>query len=186
MILFTIIDILGNIPIIMNFKMKGNVVDAKKIVYVSLSIFLLFLFLGQFILDVIGIDVNSFSIAGAIILFIISLELILGIDIHTSSNKEMKPSIVPIAFPLIAGPGALTAIISLKSSYDTWIIILSLLCNMIITYFFIENSDKISNLIGCEGLHVVKKVFGVILLSFAIKFFIINICTLLRSIDYMY
>lgn len=183
MILFTIIDIIGNIPIIINFKTRGSFIDSKKIIIVSLSIFSLFLFLGKFVLDFIGIDVNSFSIAGSIILFIISLELILGLDIHNSNNEEIKPSIVPIAFPLIAGPGSLTAIISLKSNYSIEVIIIALLLNMIIAYIVIEKCDFIGKVIGPDGLNVLKKVFGIILLSFSMKLFIGNVYQLFKSFE---
>ncbi|XOD68249.1 MAG: MarC family protein [Flavobacteriales bacterium Tduv] len=173
MILFSIIDIVGNTPIIMNFKSRGSVIDSKKIVLVALGIFLSFLFLGQSILDIIGIDVNSFSVAGSIVLFFIALELILGIEIHRGEDV-VQPSIVPIAFPLIAGPGALTALISLRTAYDIDVIILALLLNMLVTYFVIKRSDVITKKIGKDGLNVVKKVFGIILLAFAVKLFAAN------------
>lgn len=173
MILFTIIDIVGNMPIIMNFKSRGSVIYSKKIVLVALGIFLSFLFLGQSILDIIGIDVNSFSVAGSIVLFFIALELILDIEIH-KSGEDTQPSIVPIAFPLVAGPGALTALISLRAAYDIEVIILALLLNMLVVYFVIERSDIITKKIGQGGLNVVKKVFGIILLAFAVKLFAAN------------
>ncbi|XOD68221.1 MAG: MarC family protein [Flavobacteriales bacterium Tduv] len=173
MILFSIIDIVGNTPIIMNFKSRGSIIDSKKIVLVALGIFLSFLFLGQSIFDIIGIDVNSFSVAGSIVLFFIALELILGIEIHRS-GEDVQPSIVPIAFPLIAGPGALTALISLRTAYDIEVIILALLLNMLVAYFVIGRSDVITKKIGQVGLNVVKKVFGIVLLAFAVKLFAAN------------
>lgn len=179
MMLFSIIDIIGNTPIIMNFKFKGVNINSKKIVFVALGIFLSFLFLGQSILSIIGIDINSFSIAGSIVLFFIAMELILGIEIH-KIEEDIQPNIVPIAFPLIAGPGSLTALITLRYSYDIEVIILSLLINMFITYFVIERSDVISNKIGQSGLNVLKKVFGIILLSFSVKLFTTNICCLFK------
>lgn len=180
MMLFSIIDIVGNTPIIMDFKYKGNLINSKKIVLVALSIFLSFLFLGKSILNIIGIDVYSFSIAGSIVLLFISLELILGIELHKMDNN-IQPSIVPIAFPLIAGPGSLTALITLRLIYDVEIIIISLIINMIITYFVIEKSDIISNKIGKNGLNVLKKVFGIILLAFSVKLFASNIHDLLKN-----
>lgn len=173
MMLFSIIDIVGNTPIIMNFKSRGSLINSKKIVLVALGIFLSFLFLGQSILDIIGIDVSSFSVAGSIVLFFIALELILGIEIH-KVGEDVQPSVVPIAFPLIAGPGSLTALITLRTTYDIEVIILSLIINMLITYYVIERSDFISNKIGQNGLNVLKKVFGIVLLAFAVKLFASN------------
>lgn len=181
MMLFSIIDIIGNMPIIINFKYKGITINAKKIVLVALMIFIAFLFLGQSILNIIGIDVNSFSVAGSIVLFFIALELILGIEIHKIEN-DIQPSIVPIAFPLIAGPGSLTALITLHTIYDIEIILLSLIINMIITYFVIKKSDIIANKIGDNGLNVLKKVFGIILLAFSVKLFTENIYKLFNNI----
>ncbi|WP_185855611.1 MarC family protein [Blattabacterium cuenoti] len=177
MILFSIIDILGNAPIIMGFKSKGNIIDKKKIIITSLIIFLSFLFLGQSMLKIIGIDVHSFSIAGSIVLFIIGLEMILGIDIH-KITENAQTSIVPIAFPLIAGPGSLTTLISLRTTYDVNVILLSLLLNMLIVYFVIDKCDVIAKTIGNSGLDILKKIFGVVLLAFSVKIFGANILQL--------
>lgn len=170
MILFSIIDILGNAPIIMGFKSKGNIIDTKKVIITSLIIFLSFLFLGQPMLKIIGIDVYSFSIAGSVVLFLIGLEMILGVDFH-KVTKNAQTSIVPIAFPLIAGPGSLTTLISLRSTYDVQIILLSLFLNMVVVYFVIDKCDFIANKIGNSGLDILKKIFGIILLAFSVKIF---------------
>ncbi|WP_185861379.1 MarC family protein [Blattabacterium cuenoti] len=170
MILFSIIDILGNAPIIMGFKSKGNIIDTKKVIITSLVIFLSFLFLGQPMLKIIGVDVHSFSVAGSIVLFLIGLEMILGIDLH-KVTENAQTSIVPIAFPLIAGPGSLTTLISLRATYDVNIILLSLLLNMIVVYFVIDKCDFIAEKIGNNGLDILKKIFGIVLLAFAVKIF---------------
>ncbi len=170
MILFSIIDILGNAPIIMGFKSKGNIIDTKKVIITSLIIFLSFLFLGQPILQIIGVDINSFSVAGSIVLFIIGLEMILGVDFHKTSEHS-QTSIVPIAFPLIAGPGSLTTLVSLRTTYNITIIIASLLINMIVVYLVIDKCDLIAEKIGNSGLDILKKIFGIVLLAFAVKIF---------------
>ncbi|QIK16848.1 MarC family protein [Blattabacterium sp. DPU] len=170
MILFSIIDILGNAPIIMGFKSKGNIIETNKVIITSLVIFLSFLFLGQPMLKIIGIDVHSFSIAGSVVLFLIGLEMILGIDLH-KSTENAQTSIVPIAFPLIAGPGSLTTLISLRATYDVNIILLSLILNMIVVYFVIDRCDFIAQKIGNNGLDILKKIFGIVLLAFAVKIF---------------
>ncbi|XCI75262.1 MAG: MarC family protein [Flavobacteriales bacterium] len=180
MVLFSIIDILGNAPVILNFKSKGSVIDSKKIVWVALSIFLSFLFLGQSILDIIGIDVNSFSVAGSIVLFFIALEMILGVEFHKMA-EHAQPSVVPIAFPLIAGPGSLTTLISLRAAYSVEVIILALVLNMLVAYFVIERSDAIAVKLGQDGLNVLKKIFGIILLAFAVKLFAANAYELFKS-----
>lgn len=170
MILFSIIDILGNAPIIMGFKSKGNIIETKKVIVTSLIIFLSFLFLGQPMLKIIGVDVHSFSVAGSIVLFLIGLEMILGIDLH-QVKENAQTSIVPIAFPLIAGPGSLTTLISLRTTYDVNIILLSLILNMIVVYFVIDRCDFIAEKIGNNGLDILKKIFGIVLLAFAVKIF---------------
>ncbi|AWU43889.1 MarC family protein [Blattabacterium sp. (Cryptocercus kyebangensis)] len=170
MILFSIIDILGNAPIIMGFKSKGNLIDTKKVIISSFVIFLSFLFLGQPMLKIIGVDIYSFSVAGSIVLFLIGLEMILGVDIH-KVTKNAQTSIVPIAFPLIAGPGSLTTLISLRTTYNVNIILLSLILNMIVVYFVIDRCDFIAKTIGNNGLDILKKIFGIILLAFAVKIF---------------
>ncbi len=180
MILFSIIDILGNAPIIMGFKSKGNIIETKKVIITSLIIFLSFLFLGEPLLIIIGIDVQSFSVAGSFVLFLIGLEMILGIDIH-KVQKNAQTSIVPIAFPLIAGPGSLTTLISLKTTYNVSIIIMSLILNMIVVYFVLEKCDMIAKKLGANGLDIVKKIFGIILLAFAVKIFGANISDLFHK-----
>lgn len=142
MILFSIIDIVGNAPIIMSFKSSGNIINTKKVIFVSFCIFLSFLLFGNNILTIIGIDVCSFSVAGSIVLFFIAVEMILGIELH-KITKSSQISIVPIAFPLIAGPGSITTLISLRNIYDIKIILISLLLNIIIVYLVLEQSDFI-------------------------------------------
>ncbi|WP_341655873.1 MarC family protein [Blattabacterium cuenoti] len=180
MILFSIIDILGNAPIIMGFKSKGNIIDTKKVIITSFVIFLSFLFLGQPMLKIIGVDVHSFSVAGSIVLFFIGLEMILGIDLH-KVTKNAQTSIVPISFPLIAGPGSLTTLISLRTTYDVNIILLSLILNMIVVYFVIDKCDFIAEKIGNNGLDILKKIFGIVLLAFAVKIFGANASQLFQQ-----
>ncbi|WP_185860828.1 MarC family protein [Blattabacterium cuenoti] len=180
MILFSIIDILGNAPIIMGFKSKGNIIETKKVIITSLIIFLSFLFLGQPMLKLIGVDVHSFSVAGSIVLFFIGLEMILGRDLH-KVTKNAQTSIVPIAFPLIAGPGSLTTLISLRATYDVNIILLSLILNMIVVYFVIDRCDFIAEKIGNNGLDILKKIFGIVLLAFAVKIFGANASQLFQQ-----
>jgi multiple antibiotic resistance protein len=173
MVLFAIIDIPGSIPIIIDIKSKSGDVRPAKVTIVSFLIFLAFLFIGNPLLGVFGIDVSSFAIAGSFIIFLIAMEMVLGIELfkHDSTGGG---SIFPIAFPLIAGAGSITTILSLKAEYQTINIFLGLVLNMIIVYFVLRLTSLFERVLGNGGLQILKKVFGVILLSIAIKLFISN------------
>jgi multiple antibiotic resistance protein len=173
MVLFAIIDIPGSIPIIIDIKSKSGVVKPLKVTLVSFSIFLAFLFIGNPLLGIFGIDVSSFAIAGSFIIFLIAMEMILGIDIFRHGSGGAG-SIFPIAFPLIAGAGSLTTILSLKAEYETINIFIALVMNMVVVYYVLRLTTFFERLLGAGGLQVLKKVFGVILLSIAIKLFITN------------
>lgn len=173
MVLFAIIDIPGSIPIILNIKAKTGDIEPGKTSFVAFGIFMAFLFIGSPLLSVFGIDVSSFAIAGSFIIFLIGMEMVLGIELfkHESSGGG---SIVPIAFPLIAGAGAITTILSLKAEYQTINILIALILNMIIVYFVLRLTSFVERVLGIAGLEILKKVFGIILLSIAIKLFLTN------------
>jgi multiple antibiotic resistance protein len=173
MVLFAIIDITGSIPIILNIKARTGHIDSWQVTLVSLGIFLAFLVFGDKLLSLFGIDVSSFAIAGSFIIFLLSLEMVLGIDIF----KQDSPgggAIVPIAFPLIAGAGSITTILSLRAEYYTINILIALLLNMIVVYVVLRMTTRIEKLLGPVGLHILKKFFGIILLAIAIRLFIHN------------
>lgn len=180
MVLFSIIDVIGNAPIIIGYKNKGDIINPNKVTLVSLGIFLFFIFLGNFILNTFGIDIYTFSLAGSIILFFISLEMILGIEFY-KRDKSTQVSIIPISFPLIAGPGSVTTLMSLKKNYDMQTILISLILNMIIVFFVIKKIYYIENHISNDNLNIIKKVFGIILLSYSIKLFGRNICNIFNT-----
>jgi multiple antibiotic resistance protein len=173
MVLFAIIDIPGSIPIILDIKTKTGDIEPGKTSLVASGIFMAFLFIGSPLLRVFGIDVSSFAIAGSFIIFLIGIEMVLGIELfkHVSSGGG---SIVPIAFPLIAGAGSITTILSLKAEYQTINILIALIINMIIVYFVLRLTSLFERILGDTGLQILKKVFGIILLSIAIKLFISN------------
>ena len=173
MVLFAIIDIPGSIPIIIDIKSKGIKVNSFKVTIVSALILLAFLFIGSPLLGVFGIDVSSFAIAGAFIIFLIALEMILGIEIF-KQDAHGTGAIFPIAFPLIAGAGSITTILSLKAEYQTINIFLALILNMVIVYLVLRLTSVFEKTLGRGGLLILRKVFGVILLSIAIKQFISN------------
>jgi multiple antibiotic resistance protein len=173
MVLFAIIDIPGSIPIIIDLKSKGVKIKPVKVALASLAIFLAFLFIGTPLLGVFGIDVSSFAIAGAFIIFLIAMEMILGIEIF-HQDAHGGGAIFPIAFPLIAGAGSLTTVLSLKAEYQTINIFIALLLNMIVVYLVLRLTTFFEKILGQGGLQILKKVFGVILLSIAIKLFLTN------------
>lgn len=175
LILFSIIDIIGNIPIIINLKEKGNKIKAAQTAIASGIIMISFLFLGKGILSLFGVDISSFAIAGAIVIFIIGLEMILGITIFKEEEVASSASIFPLAFPLIAGAGALTTILSLKAEYQTWSIIGGIVLNLIVIYIVIRSSDWLQSKLGSQGAAILRKVFGIILLAIAIKLFKTNL-----------
>ncbi|MUH37291.1 MarC family protein [Zobellia amurskyensis] len=174
MVLFAVIDILGSVPIIIGLRKKVGHIESEKASFVSLVIMIAFLFVGQKILKLIGIDVYSFAVAGSFILFFLALEMILGITLYKEDEPE-SASIVPIAFPLIAGAGTLTALLSLRAEFRVENIIVAITLNTIFVYLVLKSSKKIEKVLGQSGLSVIRKVFGVILLAIAVKLFATNI-----------
>jgi len=174
MILFAIIDILGAIPVIIELRKKaGGHIQSEKASLVALVLMIVFLFLGEGLLGIIGLDISSFAIAGSIVIFIIAMEMVLGVDFFKEEIPEAV-SIVPLAFPLIAGAGTMTTLLSLKSEYQTANIVVGILINMVFVYAVLKNSQRIEKLFGPTGLHILRKAFGIILLAIAIKLFKTN------------
>lgn len=170
MILFAIIDILGSIPVVISLRNKVGHIQSEKASIVAMLIMILFLFVGDKILSIIGLDISSFAIAGSVVIFIIAMEMILGINFFREEVPE-SASIVPLAFPLIAGSGTLTTLLSLKSEYDTQNIIVGIILNMMFVYIVLKNTIYLEKLLGKTGLHIMRKAFGIILLAIAIKLF---------------
>lgn len=174
MILFAVIDILGSIPIIVDLRARVGKIQSEKASIVAACIMIAFLFVGESILSLIGIDVNSFAVAGAFVLFFLALEMILGISLYRDEEPKTA-SIVPLAFPLIAGPGIMTTILALRAEYQTINIVFAIILNIIVVYIVLKLSGKIERLIGANGLGVIRKVFGVVLLAIAVKLFATNV-----------
>jgi len=180
MVLFAIIDILGSIPIILNIKRKGQSVHALKASSVALLILIVFLFSGEAVLKLFNVDIQSFAVAGALIIFIFSLEMILDVEIFRNKGPEGGSSIIPIAFPLIAGPGSFTTLLSLRAEYAAENIIIALVLNILFVYFVLRSTSKIEKFIGEGGIYILRKFFGIILLAIAVKLFTSNIGYLLN------
>ncbi|MDA7705788.1 MAG: MarC family protein [Flavobacteriaceae bacterium] len=180
MVLFAVIDIVGNIPIIIDLRKKAGHIQSEKASVIAGVIMIIFLFLGDSILKLIGIDVHSFAVAGAFILFFIALEMILGITLYKQEEgSNMNASVFPLAFPLIAGPGSLTTLLSLKSEFHTENIIIAVIVNVLVIFIVLKTSNRIERFIGQNGIDIIRKVFGVVLLAIAVKLFTTNIKFLL-------
>ena len=176
MVLFAVIDIVGNIPIIIDLRKKAGHIQSEKASIIAGVILIAFLFLGKSILNLIGIDVSSFAVAGSFILFFIALEMILGITLYKDEDTDpITASVFPLAFPLIAGPGSLTTLLSLRAEFEISNIIFAVLLNVIVIYIVLKTSQKIERFIGQNGIKIIRKVFGVILLAIAIKLFAHNV-----------
>lgn len=173
MVLFAVIDIVGSVPIIVDLRNKLGHIQSEKASIVALIIMVAFLFVGEEILKLIGIDASSFAVAGSFVLFFLALEMILGIRLYKDDNPSTA-SIVPIAFPLIAGAGTMTTLLSLRSQYDKINIIIAIVINVSVVYVVLKSSSKIEKVLGNNGLGVIRKVFGVILLAIAVKLFASN------------
>lgn len=174
MVLFAVIDIIGSIPVIIDLHTKFGQVQSGKAALVSAGIMIAFLFVGEEILKLIGIDVNSFAVAGAFVLFFLALEMILGIRLYRD-EEATSASIVPIAFPLVAGAGTMTTLLSLRAEFQSVNIIIAILLNIILVYGVLKSSSKIEKALSKNGISIIRKVFGIVLLAIAVKLFATNV-----------
>ncbi len=173
MVLFAVIDIFGSIPIIIDIKTKTGEIQSGKATLVAFGIMLLFLLVGEQLLGIFGVDISSFAIAGSLVLLILALEMVLGQQFFKHDSK-MGGSIVPVAFPMIAGAGSITTLLSLKAEFHIINIATALVLNMILVFLVLKATRFFERLIGPAGLAIMQKIFGVILLAIAIKLFISN------------
>ncbi|MBC7525172.1 MAG: MarC family protein [Flavobacterium sp.] len=175
MVLFAVIDIVGTIPIVVDLRAKVGHIESEKASIAAAIIMVVFLFVGEELLKLIGIDVHSFAVAGSFVLFFLALEMILGIRIYKEEEEASSASIIPLAFPLIAGAGTMTTLLSLRSQFATINIIIAIVLNIIVVYAVLKSSAKIEKLLGKNGLGVIRKTFGVVLLAIAVKLFASNV-----------
>ncbi|MFV0606124.1 MAG: MarC family protein [Niabella sp.] len=182
--LFAIIDIIGSIPILISFKNKsGGRISELKVTLIAGILMILFLFVGDIILNILGLDVKSFAVAGSIVIFILGLEMILGIEFFKSDGDVKASTLVPLAFPLIAGSGTLTTIMSLKANYQETTILLAIIINLVIIFLVLKSLSFLSKLLGQSGLMAIRKFFGVILLAISVKIFAANAPGLLQHVQ---
>lgn len=177
-VLFAVIDIVGSIPIIIKIKEKSGDIHALRASIVSMFIMIGFLLLGESILNLFGVDVKSFAVAGAIILFAMALEMIMGVHLFRDEVTGKTASIVPLAFPIIAGAGTMTSLISLKAEYAEINILIGIIINIVFIYIVLKLTKRIERLLGPGGIAILKKVFGIILLAIAVKLFTSNLSAL--------
>ena len=178
MVLFAVIDIIGSIPVVISLRNNVGHIQSEKATLAATVIMILFLFVGAGVLNLFGVDVASFAVAGSLVLFFLALEMILGVRIYKEAEPE-SASIVPIAFPLIAGAGTLTTLVSIRSEYETINIIAGILINAVLVYIVLKNTRRLEHVLGKNGINVLRKVFGIILLAISVKLFTSNLPTLL-------
>lgn len=181
MVLFAVVDIIGSIPIILDLQKKGGKIEALKATIVALTVLIAFTFLGEKLLRLFGVDISSFAIAGSFILFIMGVEMALGIEIIKYDGPS-GVSIVPIAFPLIAGAGSFTTVLALRAEYAMENLIVAIVLNMIFVYIVLRSTNLVARLLGEGGIHVLRKVFGIILLAISVKLFMNNVAIQIHSL----
>ena len=174
MVLFAVVDIIGSVPIIINLRKKAGRIQSEKTAIVAGGLLVVFLFLGKQLLNLFGVTVEAFAVAGALILFFLALEMILGITLYKGTTPE-SASIVPLAFPMVAGAGALTTVLSLRAKFYVENIIVAIIINMVIVYIVLKSSERIEKFLGKQGITVLHNLFGVILLAIAVNLFTANI-----------
>jgi multiple antibiotic resistance protein len=178
-VMFAVIDILGSVPIIIGMKEKKKSFNPLNAAVISFAILVAFLFLGQAMLGLFGVDISSFAVAGALVLLVLAIEMIFGIQIFKDDGPTDSATIVPIVFPLIAGAASFTTLLSLRAEYNVLNIIIALFLNIVVVYFVLSNLDLISRKIGKSGIYVMRKFFGIILLAIAVKLIVSNLHSLL-------
>jgi multiple antibiotic resistance protein len=173
--LFAVIDIVGSVPILISLKHKMGGINELKATLISGALMIAFMFAGELFLKLLGLDIGSFAVGGSIVIFILGLEMVLGMELFKSEKNIAAATVVPIAFPLIAGSGTLTTIMSLRgSNFNEAILLIAILINLIIVYIVLKSLGPIARLLGPAGLIAVRKFFGVILLAIAVKIFTTN------------
>ena len=178
LVLFAVIDIIGSIPIIINLKQRGKDVNALKATLISSALLFGFFYCGDLMLQLFHVDIGSFAVAGALLIFLMSLEMLLDVEIFKFSGPIQSATLVPLVFPLLAGAGAFTTLLSLRAQYASVNILIALALNMLWVYFVVSMTDKVQTFLGQGGIYITRKFFGIILLAIAVKLFTTNIQTL--------
>lgn len=180
-VLFAVIDIIGSIPIILDVKERGRDINGLRASLYSLVILVFFLFIGEAMLALFNVDINSFAVAGSLVIFVMAMEMILGVELFKNDGPGNSATIIPLVFPLIAGAGSFTTLLSLRAEYNMLNILIALVLNLIVVFVVISQADRIQRIIGKGGVYVLKKFFGIILLAISVKLFTSNIAYLLKQ-----
>lgn len=185
LVLFAIIDVTGSVPIFLSLRAKNRIINPEKAAIYSLAILLGFLFVGEWILKLFQLDISSFAVAGAVVLLIISIEMIFGVEIfkYDASTEDDSSTIFPVVFPLIAGPGSFTTLLSMRAEYHTVNIIIAVVINILIVYLVLRFLDPVKKLLGESGAYILKKFFGVILMAISVKLLTSNMSALIATVN---
>ena len=181
-VLFAVIDIIGSIPIILNLKQGGREVNAMQATLISFALLIGFFYAGEMVLRLFQVDIASFAVAGSIVLFLLALEMILDIEIFKNQGPIKEATLVPLVFPLLAGAGSFTTLLSLRAEYAAINIILALILNMIWVYIVLKTTHKVEHLLGKGGIYLIRKFFGIILLAISVRLFTANISQLMEQL----
>lgn len=184
-VLFAVIDIIGSIPIIINLKERGKDVNAMKATVISFVLLIGFFYAGDMMLKLFHVDIESFAVAGAFVIFLMSLEMILDVEIFKNTGPIKEATLVPLVFPLLAGAGAFTTLLSLRAEYAPLNIVLALIVNMVWVYIVLRLTDRIERLLGKGGIYVIRKFFGIILLAISARLFTANLTSLIEQFQAM-
>lgn len=182
MVLFAVIDITGLTPILLELQRKSGPISAEKASGYSLLTLLAFLFVGDLLLKLFGVDISSFAVAGSLILFVMAIEMILGVEIFKFDGPAGSTTIIPVVFPFLAGPGSFTTLLSLRAEYNILNILIALILNLVVVYFVIKRLNLLERVLGKGGIYILRKFFGIILLAISVKLFTSNLASLLESL----
>lgn len=182
-VLFAVIDIIGSIPIIINLRERGQGVNAMKATLISFALMIGFFYAGDFMLKLFHVDIESFAVAGALVIFLMSLEMLLDVEIFKNTGPIKEATLVPLVFPLLAGAGAFTTLLSLRAEYASINIVIALVLNMIWVYFVVSMTGRVERFLGKGGIYLIRKFFGIILLAIAVKLFMSNITLLIEAVQ---
>ena len=178
-VLFAVIDIIGSIPIILNLKQSGRDVNAIQATLISFALMIGFFYAGEMVLTLFQVDIASFAVAGSIVLFLLALEMILDVEIFKNTGPIKEATLVPLVFPLLAGAGSFTTLLSLRAEYAALNIVLALILNMVWVYIVLKMTGKVENLLGKGGIYLIRKFFGIFLLAIAARLFTANVTQLI-------
>ena len=181
-VLFAIIDATGSVPIFLNLRSQDKIINAEKASFYSLAILLVFLFVGEWILKLFQVDLQSFAVAGALVILIISIEMIFGVEIFKNDSPSDSSTLVPVVFPLIAGPGSFTTLLSMRAEFQMVNILIALVLNMLFVYFVLKHLDLVKKVMGVSGVYILRKFFGVILMAISVRLITANMSALIHIV----